>query len=105
MMKFRRLVALLASAILIASCRASEQEPTSSERSVNESVTAELPAIPVVEPPLDRAALLLAVARAPSATAIGAEDRVSQRELDGKRFEMRIRFGCPGAVGEQQADL
>ena len=60
-------------------------------------------AVPVVEPPLDRAALMMAVARAGSAAATGEDDRERQRELDGKRFELRLRFGCPGpgaAAGE-----
>lgn len=101
-MKFQRPVAAIVSAMLIASCRAWEQEQTSSDLPASENAPTELPAIPAAEPSLDRAALLLAVARAASATAIGADDRVRQRELDGKQFEMRIRFGCKGAVDEQQ---
>ena len=43
---------------------------------------------------MDRAALLRAVAEAASATALGSDDTTEQRRLDGKRFEVRIRFGC-----------
>jgi hypothetical protein len=50
--------------------------------------------MPVAEPPLDRAALLDAVTKAASATALGDNDAEQQRLLDGKRFEMKIRFGC-----------
>lgn len=50
----------------------------------------------MAEPPLDRAAILAAAARAASAAALGRDDRTAQRELDGDRFEVRIRFGCPG---------
>lgn len=43
---------------------------------------------------MDRSALLLAVARAASAAALRQDDAIEQRKLDGKRFEVRIRFGC-----------
>lgn len=56
-----------------------------------------IPPLPVVEPPMDREALLMAVIRAASATAGGKEDKDVQRLLDGKRFELRMRFGCDGA--------
>jgi hypothetical protein len=61
--------------------------------------------IPVGEPPLDREGLLIAVARAASATALGRNDRDAQRQLDGDRFELRLRFGCGGApsVGESES--
>jgi hypothetical protein len=45
---------------------------------------------------MDRAALLELVAKARSAAAAGVDDRESQRPLDGKEFEFRIRFGCGG---------
>lgn len=45
---------------------------------------------------MDRAALLQAVALARSAAAAGQDDRQTQRQLDGKQFELRIRFGCGG---------
>lgn len=51
--------------------------------------------LPVAEPPLNREALLLAAMRAASAYAAGSGDSNVQRGLDGKRFEMRVRFGCP----------
>lgn len=52
--------------------------------------------LPVADPPLDREALLLAVMRAASAAALGDETGAVQQDLDGKRFELRLRFGCPG---------
>ena len=52
--------------------------------------------LPVAEAPLDREDLLLAVFRASSAYAVGADDGVEQSRLDGKPFEVRFRFGCPG---------
>jgi hypothetical protein len=47
---------------------------------------------------MDRAALLLAVAKAASAAALGQDDLAVQRKLDAKKFELRIRFGCEGRV-------
>ena len=63
------------------------------DRPPNESSA--LRQLPVAEPPLDREALLLAVVRAASAAATGADRADSDRELAGKRFELRLRFGCP----------
>lgn len=56
------------------------------------------PAVPLPRPPMDRAALLQAVAQARSAAAAGVDDRQAQQALDGKAFELRIRFGCAGAA-------
>jgi hypothetical protein len=62
---------------------------------------------PLAEPdrPLDRSAVLLAVVRARSAAAAGSDDAALQRELDGRRFEFRIRLGCtlagPSTAGAQ----
>ena len=66
----------------------------------NEPATSSLPSLPAVEPPLDRAAVLLAVEQAASAAALGRDDRAEQAKLDGKRIEVRIRFGCPEAVSD-----
>jgi hypothetical protein len=56
----------------------------------------ELPNVARPAPPLDRAALLSAVAIAASAAASGADALERQRHLDGAIFELRIRFGCNG---------
>jgi hypothetical protein len=45
---------------------------------------------------MDRSKLLLAVARAASDYAAGTDDFTAQRALGGKRFEVRLRFGCDG---------
>lgn len=55
-----------------------------------------LPAIPRPQPPLDRAALLSAVTQAASAIAAGGQVPESVSSLDGRQFEIRIRFGCRG---------
>lgn len=85
------LLALSAAAcVAIAACRQQAGPDTGNEAPVE----LPLPPLPVAEPPLDRAGLLHAAALAASAAALGEDDRRSQRELDGKRFEVRIRFGC-----------
>ena len=60
------------------------------------NIVQQLPSVPVAEAPLDREALLLAAMRAASAFAAGADDSAEQRRLAGKRFELRLRFGCGG---------
>lgn len=57
-------------------------------------------AIPLPQPPIDRERLLLAVARAASAFATGADDREAQADLAGRRFSLRMRFGCRGPAEE-----
>jgi hypothetical protein len=52
--------------------------------------------VPVPKPALDRAGLLSLFARAASSTAAGTNDSEWQRGLDGRQFEIRIRFGCDG---------
>jgi hypothetical protein len=52
--------------------------------------------LPVVEAPYNRARMLLTVVRAASAHAAGLDDSGVQRMLDGKQFEVRLRFGCDG---------
>ena len=64
----------------------------------------ERPILPLADPPLDREALLLAVARAASAAALREDDSETQRELDGDRFELRLRFGCTGPAGGAQTE-
>ncbi|MFP5329745.1 MAG: hypothetical protein ACLGHC_06365, partial [Alphaproteobacteria bacterium] len=52
--------------------------------------------VPAPDPPLDRVALLAAVAEAASASAAGQPVPQALRNLDGREFELRIRFGCSG---------
>ena len=71
--------------------------PVATEK--NDVAEAPAPALPAVDVPLDRAAVLLAAAKAGSAAALGQNDLDEQRSLDGKTFEIRIRFGCLGPAG------
>lgn len=90
-LRFNGAVAL---ALACAACRAGGQgEPV--ENGALEEPVVNLPAVPRPEPALDRAGLLAAVAQAASLSASGAADTRSAR-LDGRPFQVRIRFGCKG---------
>ena len=76
-----------------AACQPADPGTDTNEQNVAEDAAPALP-LPVAEKPLDRSALLIAAAKAGSATALGADDLADQRDLDGKTFEVKIRFGC-----------
>jgi hypothetical protein len=48
------------------------------------------------EDTLDREGVILAAFHATTAAALGRDDKDAQRELRGRKFSVRIRFGCPG---------
>lgn len=84
---------LVVLSLALASCRQQAAEPDrnlAAEPASNES------SIPTPRPPIGRAALLAAIAEAASAAAAGAEYPESLRRLEGRDFELRIRFGCRG---------
>ena len=60
------------------------------------------PVLPVSPPRMDREALLLAVTQVASEAAMGVVDEERQRQLDGSRFELRLRFGCPNQPGSDE---
>lgn len=80
-------------------CRPADQTNAAGGNMADEPVV-NLPAIARPAEPMNREALLMAVARAASARAAGTDDGASQRELDGQPFEFTIRFGCSGPVEE-----
>src|SRR5688572_18646717 len=95
-------VPLFAAMALLCACRL---EPNHSDNGQN-VVEAPAPDSPVLprQPPLDRAGLFAAVARAASAEASGADDGSAQRMLDGRQFELRLRFGCGGPSAQLRDD-
>ena len=96
-MRITRSCGLLAAAFVVLAASSCRRERT--EEPAQREVEQEVPRrLSMVEPPLDRAALLLAVAEAASATALGSDDGEARRVLNGRPFEVRIRFGC--AAGE-----
>ena len=99
MTTLRRGASALACMVALLSCRPSEQNE--SINNAADTPAAREPAVPLVEAPRDRANLLIAVARAASAAALGIDDAAAQRDMDGDRFEFRLRFGCPRPGAEQ----
>ncbi len=85
---------LLAALAFLAACRQSPPPDENVQRPAPET-SAQLPSVPRLAS-LDRGAILAAVAQAASAHAAGADDSAAQRALDGRQFELRIRFGCRG---------
>ena len=92
-------IAAGAACLALLSCRQAGQDQDANSIQQNAAQTSVLP---VAEPPLDREALLIAAIRAASAHAAGADDGAAQRQLDGKRFEVRIRFGCAGGQDAEE---
>lgn len=88
-----RSLALALFGMTVTGCREARHDDSVANAANNESKRA-LP-LPIAEPPLDRKQLLLAVLQAASASALGQDDSKQQRALDGARFEVRLRFGCP----------
>ena len=86
---------LIAAGVVLSGCQPADQTNADGENMAEEPVV-NLPAVALPSEPMDREALLFAVARAASARAVGMDDRAPQRELDGQPFEFKVRFGCEG---------
>ena len=95
MMQWRPQIAAFAGVCLITGCQPPQERNDEPEVAATQSAPAV--ALPVAEPMLDREALLIAVLHAASKAAVGKVDEEEQRRLDGKRFQLRIRFGCEGS--------
>ena len=83
-------------AVILAASACQPREPAGNLDNAAEQATLNLPLVPKPQPPLDRAGLFAGVAQAASAAARGADDGEAQRLLDGRQFELRVRFGCQG---------
>lgn len=88
----RLIVALV---VALAGCQA-QRPDGADERNAADDPVMNLPALPLPAEPMRRAELLSAIQLAASAAASGVDDSAEQRELDGRQFEFRIRFGCAG---------
>ena len=96
---------LLLCAAFAATAGCYQPQPTNEQGAQNaaqQSSTNLAAEVPLPKPPMNRAALLQAVGLARSAAAAGANDAQAQRALDGKQFQLRIRFGCAGAAAKLQ---
>lgn len=102
MMRTRSAIAALAGLCLLSGCNRSEHREAA-PAVATESAPAIAPALPVIEPALDRKSLLLAILEASSNAALGKIDQEAQRKLDGKRFALRLRFGCQGPATKSDA--
>ncbi len=96
-MVHRRLAFLVAvfSVLAVAACG---QKPTKSAQNEVAAASSEpKPVAPISlpAPKLEREQLILAALRAISATALGSDDSGAQKQLEGREFELRLRFGCP----------
>lgn len=89
--------------LLLAALAGCRQEPRAAENAVEAPVT-ELPRVARPNPPIDRAGLLAAVAQAASSAASGAALPPELRAMDGRQFEIRIRFGCRGPSNDLQQE-
>ena len=85
---------IVGAAAALLGCQASE--PDRAEQNAADDSVLNLPVLPLPAEPMRRAELLAAIQLAASAEAAGADDSAEQRELDGRQFEFRIRFGCAG---------
>lgn len=94
-------VAITTGAMTIAACEQQAPNETVENEIGNGQISR--PPLPIAEPPMNRSAVLQAVAKAASAAALGRDDATEQRSLDGDRFEVRIRFGCVAANGAGSA--
>ena len=95
-----RLAGVALCGTLLPACGVQQPQETGEE---NQATLSPPRRLPIVEPPIDRTRLLLTVARAASAHSAGINDVAVQRSLDGKQFEVRLRFGCEGP-GPGQSD-
>lgn len=91
MVSIRQWITVLASTLLLTGCERSQD----AGKTPADEALAPSEILPV-DPPLDREGLLRAVGRAASDFASGLEDRDRQLQLDGRLFEVRLRFGCAG---------
>lgn len=92
-----RAVAAFCAVIALEACRVAEPGNEAAYANAAEP-EAEPPAMPRPDPPFDRARLLAAVGQAASAVAAGAPNPRDQGKLEGRQFEIRLRFGCRGPV-------
>lgn len=90
---------LIAIGAMLAGCQPADTSNAAGDNLVEDSVV-NLPAAVAPVAPMEREAILLAVAKAASARAAGVDDAALQRQLEGRPFEFSIRFGCSGAAKE-----
>lgn len=99
-MVHRRLVLILSTFVLfgVQGCHPESSQPS---RNVAAPAAAQPPqerttAIPLPQPTLRREQLVFGALKALSAAALVQNDADAQKQLNGRAFELHLRFGCPG---------
>lgn len=96
---------LIALALLFAAgCQQQDSEPATDDDGPVENEANFTEALPLPVAAMDRTAFLTAASQAASAHTAGTNDREVQAELDGRRFAIRLRFGCAGPTASDSED-
>lgn len=99
---FRRslvVIVQLAAFAGMSACRDASTDDANLDGASNVAELNVAPDLPKPEPAIDRKGLLDAVRDAASAHSSGVDDSASQSALDGRRFAIRIPFGCRSFLG------
>lgn len=94
-MRYFSITSLAAFAALLGACTQPASDTSNEAANASDNATS-LPELPIPALAMGRAELLAAVTQAASAAAGGVDDGDAQMKLDGKPFEVRLRFGCGG---------
>lgn len=84
-------------------CRPAD-DPNGVDTNAIEEPAVNIP-VPLPAPPMNRSDLLEAVRQAASAKSSAGDVSALQRQLDGRQFEFRIRFGCRGPSTDLPGEL
>ena len=86
--------AAFAAIILLPAC---EREAKPAEHKAQPATRPAAPAV-IHDDSLDRQSLIIAALHAMTNAALGHDDAAAQHDLRGRKFAVRIRFGCPGVT-------
>lgn len=87
---------MICALLLTLGCQRQDTVAASNEGAAADDEVNLTEALPLPAPAMDRAAFLAAMSQAASAHTAGTDDRQAQTALDGRRFAIRLRFGCAG---------
>ena len=94
----------MVSVLAAAGCARNAPEAAQNESAASRTAPEPIQPLPLPATKLDREHLILAALHAMSAIALGADDSEAQKDLKGREFELRLRFGCPGTAGAKSRD-
>jgi hypothetical protein len=90
--------AALVAIFILPACHREREAAPAEHKAAPPSKPAKPPPTPIRDDSLDRQAMILASLHALTNAALGHPDADTQRDLRGRKFSVRIRFGCPGAT-------